>query len=465
MADPDGTHPTKEPLPANVLVHGRPALCVEANPNLPERIVLGPAAEWLSSQWEGETDPLTIERWLACAIPENGMLESWTEAAEAKLNLRLGLSKRPRNPDSLLWTHSEHEFPGAMSIGACGDMPPPPVPVPVRDYHRVDDSEVKSLLRHAVARSSSPIRQLRDGREWRHPSLLGMRPKTSLTENAEGNGWCFAPVGSLNTWIVKVEDDRQRPGEAGMESICQRALAEAGLRAAETRAQLIEGHQCVLSRRADRRMADGMVAPVHQEDYRQAAGLPLMKFPSGIDGRELGWARAYALLRSGAADPDSECDELTRQIASACLLGHSDLHRGNFGYHVSAPDEGPRRISLAPAYDFSSCAGTDITTNIPLGVGGQVEPSKMQMASWQEHARSCGLDFDRTLRVVLELADIMPDALATARRKALDSDEDREPLVVTGRYENAVGHAARMSSEFKRKLRRGLNAKGGGPSL
>ena len=45
----------------------------------------------------------------------------------------------------------------------------------------------------------------------------------------------------LHTWIAKREDDPKLPGEAGVESICQRALALAGVAAAPRRGR---SHGC-----------------------------------------------------------------------------------------------------------------------------------------------------------------------------------------------------------------------------
>ena len=434
-------------MPVTAFVHGRPAVHMEANPHRPLRMEPTANANWLSSDWLPGDTAGRFQMWLLCALPENGVLEKWLADAGTRLQ-ESGVALAPRLPEGILWAHAQSEFCGALSIEAEGQTPS--APAPAASYPLVQEHEIESLLRDAVSWGNGAAGRRAVDDHW--PSLSGMRPKTSLTW-LDGQ-WRQAPVGQLNNVIVKVEDSRADPGAAGVESVCQNALKLAGLRAAKTRSRVLCGHQCVLSVRADRRMAGGRILPVHQEDYRQAGDWGLQKLRQVAPReRPQGWVRAYELLANGGADAEAECDALTGFLAASWLLCHSDIHRGNLGFNVSAPGDGPKRVALAPAYDASSSCGTSYVNHLAFGVAGQSRVSQIGPRNWLAHARECGVDGQRTLDVVAAVVDRMPDALSQAISACAQQDENKEGAEVARRAREVERHVAARCKEFKRSLR------------
>ena len=434
-------------LRLNVYVHGQHALSMEANPDRPARLDRGEAMPWLSSTWSGDEERVAAQLWLLCCLPENGVLEQWVGEALSALR-RLGGFGQVRLPETVLWAHPDSEYPGAMSLTVGDAASPPSHQVPLQDYERLDAADLESLLQDAMAASGGASGRARPSRRWPAASLSGMRPKAAAT--LDNGVWRLAPKGHLNTAIVKVEDSRRNPGEAGIESLCQQALLQLGLRAAPTQSQVIAGLQCVISERSDRAIANGRVVPIHQEDFRQAGDFGPEKYPEAFDSREMkGWAKAYHVLRQGAEDPDAECDALTRFLAATWMLGHGDLHRGNLGFRVSAPGEGPKRVSVAPAYDVSSAVGSPYSNELVLGIGGQRHPAKVKPGSWREHARTCGLDAARTRDAVADVAARLPDAFADAKRICAAQDENREKDSVAARTEKTARHVRARAREFR----------------
>ena len=456
MPVPAGRNRIRRPLAVEVRAHGRTALHLEANPNLPPQCIPGPALSWLSAEWRDAVDPITVATWLMCVLPENGLLDHWITEASSQLAAALGASNPPRLPDSILWSQAGAEFPGALTVKAEGALADAPPATPIAKYESLRDGDLRRLLLQAMHRTGALTKRIDAPERWRSPSLTGMRPKTALTPGPTGVRWRKAPPGSLNTHIVKIEDARDNPGEAGIESLCQRALAQAGVPAALTRSAIIGDMQCVVSARSDRSVSpEGVVHPAHQEDYRQAAGLGVAKFPSVSDAHVLGWAPAYRVLQSGAVDPDAECAKLTALIAAAVLLRHGDFHRANLGFQLTAPDDGPKRVALAPAYDVSSAAGTRYSGDIALGVGMQTQTAKISLGSWREHARACGLDLDRTLAVVKNTSEALPDAFADARSHCRERDQNRLQDAVDRRAEATLTHIHARAGQFLGALERG----------
>ena len=109
-------------------------------------------------------------------------------------------------------------------------------------------------------------------------------------------------------------------------------------------------------------------------------------------------------------------------------------------------------VRLAPAYDISSSVATRYDKNLVLGIAGQRHPSKIGAPQWREHAASCGLDSERVLGVVSEVAEILPDAFEQARTLAATKDEDRRPQQVAKRCERIARHIKLRGQRFIQTL-------------
>ena len=243
---------------------------MEANPDLSARLDREDAMPWLSSTWSGDEDRVAAQLWLLCCLPENGVLEQCVGEALSALR-RLGGFGQVRLPETVLWAHPDSEYPGAMSL-TVGDAASPPSPqVPPQDYERLDAADLESLLQDAIAASGGASGRARPSRRWPVASLSGMRPKAAAT--LDDGVWRLAPQSHLNTAIVKVEDSRRNPGEAGIESLCQQALLQLGLRTAPTHSQVIAGLLCIISERSDRAVVNGRVVPITKKTSAKPATL------------------------------------------------------------------------------------------------------------------------------------------------------------------------------------------------
>lgn len=439
----------------NVFVHGRLALSLDANPAVAPNITQrGPAVKWLSSVWDGREDVELARRWLSCCLPENGRYEAWMANTAVALRQQAGGgTSMPRSPETLLWAHANFEYPGAVSLTR-DDAGTDALqrPIPLEDYERLDEPSVEGLLRSAIQVAGEVRGNPRESVNRPNASLSGVRPKISLSTDGTDN-WRQGPMGQLNTWILKVEDSPRNPAEAGVESICQLALGKAGIRAAETRSRVVGGIQCVLSRREDRKVVEGRVLPIHQEDFRQASNWGTPKYPGGLPN-EPEWPTAYRILNQSAEDPGAECEMLTRLLAASWLMAHGDFHRGNLGFSITPPASEQRAVSLAPAYDVSSAAGTKYSKDLVFPVGGQAAPHQIGFRQWRAHAEACRIDVERTLDAVADTIKRLPDAFADARAQAAKRDENRLQREVDARAELTQRHIKARANECKEALRR-----------
>ena len=303
----------------------------------------GPAFRRLTAAADSLHDPNRLHAWLEAFLPENGARTPYRAHAALELD-RHGYTGARDNPAALLWGNVNVEYAGAVTFMQAPHDPPEALPAAAEPaYHSLTDTDIADRLREAtlIARNTLPGRP----RAWpeRRASLSGMRGKLCLTPSADGH-WTAAHGSSLNTWVVKDEHDPDLPGEAGIESICQRTLALLGVPAATACARVFAGRQAVLSERTDRRVEpDGIVCARHQEEWCQILGFdPSRKYDDGTRD-EPRWPSAYQVLMAHAADPAHEHARLTRAVAATWLLAHCDLHRRNLGFLHAPADARPPR--------------------------------------------------------------------------------------------------------------------------
>ena len=375
----------------------------------------------LSCAWSGPPTREALLTWLSNILPENGREAAWRERSQRRLENHGG-DPFLLGPAHLIWGNSDAEYPGALSFASCGQdgAPLPPFAAPP-ELLAVDDEQIGNMLLQAImeVRRSGP-RRLATG-PVNAVSLSGVRPKIGL---ALIKGQWLAPMGGhTSTHIVKVEDDQNvLPGEALLESICQRALSYAGLPAADTHARVFGNVQAVVSKRSDR-AADprtGRIVRLHQEEWAQAACIrPSDKYDT-LAGRPH-WGDLAELLHTCASDPTREITALLRLLAAAVLLGHCDLHRKNIG--LLHTDES---IVLAPAYDVSSIAGAKgFSGRLAVGVMGQNDHVRVHWGHWRRLAAQCGLPLEQADAAVLGVAKALPDAFSEAWRASSSEDEAR----------------------------------------
>ena len=283
-----------------------------------------------------------------------------------------------------------------------------------------------------------------------------MRGKIGLTK-AEDGAWYAAQGCALNTWIAKREDDPKLPGEAGIESICQRTLALIGIAAARTLSRVFAGEQCVLSERSDRYFdrAGARVLPRHQEELCQACGWPsALKYDWGRK-EEPRWEQAYAILARHSRDPTRAEGLLTRILAASWALGHTDLHRRNLGFVHTSPDE-DFGVQVAPMYDVSSGIGIEHTVRfrMAIGIARQNFFQGIGPAQWLEHAKSTRQDRESVLAIVSQTLAELPEALAEARARAREEDENRNQPAVDRRVEGMFVYIEKRRQVWEETLGR-----------
>ena len=415
----------------------------------------GPALSSVSALWaQREPEGRELETWLAGCLPENGALVAYVAQTHAMLHRRLG-NRADATPHvaAVLWANTDAEYCGAAEFRRVDEAQRPPA-APTRDYQRLDESDIHERLEAANHTADNARTAHSKSYAQRRASLSGVRGKFALTRDTRGQ-WCAAPHGSLNTWIAKHEHSARAPGEAGVESVSQDAMALLGLRSAQTLARVFVGTQCVLSERADRHWSahTGLVAPLHQEEFCQAVGWPATQKYDTNWPSEPRWPAAYEILRCFAPDIHHEQNALTRILAAAWLIGNGDMHRRNLGFALSAPAQ-RKSARIAALYDVSSSIDTRFDRSLAIAVARQRNFTEIGPRHWLWHAKESNVDPQRVLAIVRETARAMPDAIASARTRARERDENVLQHAVDRRLDAMLDYCAKRARTFEAELTR-----------
>ena len=217
-------------------------------------------------------------------------------------------------------------------------------------------------------------------------SLGGVQDKLILVRLPSGD---FAqPLGGVpSNCLLKPEHERFE-GLAVNEAFCMRVAAAAGNEAATTELLELDGIRCLYSERFDRTVdADGAIVRLHQEDMCQALGLlPTQKYEAE-GGPSV--ASVIALLRRQSSPRIAlDVNAFVRAVLTGFLLGNSDAHGKNFSL-LYDPAAGVR---LAPLYDVVSTAVyDDLTPRLAMAIGGEDDPSQVDLPCWERLGAESGL--------------------------------------------------------------------------
>jgi serine/threonine-protein kinase HipA len=338
----------------------------------------------------------TVSPWLWGLLPDNdAVLRRWARDFHASTS-----------PFSLLSTPIGHDCAGAVRFAT----PDAVDNVLARPGSPSGEDAVAWLTEEEVAQR---LRDLREdttawlGRDFTGQfSLAGAQAKTALLNL---NGRWGVPSGATATSHIF------KPAVAGFddhdlnEHLCLDAARRAGLVAARTNIARFDSESAIVVERYDRRLLDGRLVRVHQEDVCQALGIrPERKYQNegGPGPRDV-----IRLLRSVMPPPAAD-DAVLRfldALAWNWLIAGTDAHAKNYSLLLAG-----RQVRLAPLYDIASALpyGThERKLRLAMKIGGDYRVYPIQN-TWPKAAKELGLDPELVVDRVSALARRAPDAFS-----------------------------------------------------
>ncbi len=239
-------------------------------------------------------------------------------------------------------------------------------------------------------------------------SLAGAQAKTALLYR---DGRWGLPAGAMATTHIL------KPAVAGFdnhdlnEHLCLEAARRAGLLAARSSIATFEDRTAVVVERFDRRVVGEGVLRIHQEDLCQALGVPPGRKYQNEGGPTPGTISELFRRAMSPAAADDAVVRFADALIWNWLITGTDAHAKNYALLLSGSE-----VRLAPLYDIASALpyGThERKLRLAMKVGGDYDVYPRRNA-WPRAAEELGIDADRLVARVRDLADAVPDAFADA---------------------------------------------------
>lgn len=239
-------------------------------------------------------------------------------------------------------------------------------------------------------------------------SLAGAQAETALLYR---DGRWGQPSGAMATTHILKPAVRGFDDHDLNEHLCLDAARRADLLAARSWIATFEDETVVVVARYDRRIRGEKILRIHQEDLCQALGIPPGRKYQNQGGPT---PRAIAALFRRSMGPAAAADAVAR-FADALIwnwiIAGTDAHAKNYSLLLSGSE-----VRLAPLYDIASALpyGThEKKLRLAMKVGDEyaVHP---QRNTWPRAAQELGIDADRLVSRVRELAAAAPAAFADA---------------------------------------------------
>jgi serine/threonine-protein kinase HipA len=371
----------------------------------------------------------TVWPFLWNLLPENpSVLQRWGRQYHVS----------PANPFKLL-TYVGADVPGAAQL------------ISPERLAEVQAEQVPLIEWMSLDDLASRLNQLRDDMAaMRRPedigkmSLPGMQAKTAYYWDEARNRWGVPGGRTPTTHIVKP----CIPGFDGLvenEHLCQDIAARIQLPAARTFVLPLDQPYIVVERydRLPPVAGSSFVRRIHQEDICQSLGLmPGAKYEE--DGGP-GIAAIVKLLRRVSAAPEEDVTRFVRANIFNWLMGGTDAHAKNYSLLISHGNE----VRLAPLYDLSSQLPYPelVAQRLAMRIGVHYQFDRIVAADWQQMARVCGLDPEAVMRMIRDMAQVLPDAIEDARAQAIEAGLSQK--VVSPLARRLIEHARQRMASLK----------------
>lgn len=337
----------------------------------------------------GPSEPAKARAFLEGLLPEGAALGG---AAAQVRGVKL-VDGAPETPADTLGLLAEYgrECAGAVVVLPAGSDAPSG-----GRYEPLDDADLDEVVRGLPQRplGTDLARNVR-------MSLAGAQPKFLL---ARFGGRWYEPIdGAPSTHIVK--PTAAWPYSAQNEALIIALGRACGLTAADAWVERMHDTDVFVAERYDRRIQDGQVIRLHQEDMCQASGLrPKDKYSIGRPS-----TRMTRLLRENADRPREEIATLFRQIAFRVVIGDEDGHGKNYSLIL---DDGA--VRLAPLYDsLCTLAYPELSGDMGSQIGTRANLATVDRAALLDEATSMTL-------TTVEAEDLL-DALGSSLRSAVNN--------------------------------------------
>ena len=345
---------------------------------------------------------------------------SWLATPGAgQISLRLPLQKEPFDPDHArpffanllpeadvrariargLGISESNDFKlleelGGDCAGALSLLPEGVPPETTGDYQPISSEELDRMI------EGIPQRPLLTPQEGSRLSLAGAQEKIPVYLK---DGQIYLPRGSNASSHILKPEIRRLQNTVENEAFCMMLAAASNLPVPKT--SIREGRQhAYLIERYDRRLANGKLTRIHQEDFCQALGVDYGRKYEAEGGP--GLKACFALLDKHSSEPILDKRNLLKAVVFNYLIGNCDAHAKNFSLLL---DDGS--VRLAPFYDLiSTKVYGALSPKFAMRIGGQLRGEWVAKEHWLKLADEASVGAKAVLTICEELGETVPAA-------------------------------------------------------
>jgi hypothetical protein len=215
-------------------------------------------------------------------------------------------------------------------------------------------------------------------------ALGGDREKLGLVRHGHGSAWSKPEPGRPSTHVVKPEPEGL-PEVVVNEMFCTSVFRQAGLPAAKTTIEAMDGRKCLVSPRFDLVWEGAEPRRLHQETLCQGLGIAPPAVGGSDDADAPGFAEASGLLR--AIGLERHVPTLVHAAFGNYVLGNGDSHGRNFALVFR---DGAMGLAL---YDLTSTVVYDEAVETGMVLPDDVDVTRY-LRGLGHIAAECGTDLE-----------------------------------------------------------------------
>ncbi len=342
---------------------------------------------------------------------------------------RYGIS--PNNPFSLLKAIG-YDCAGAISCAAMDKPMTTQNPFPLMGKIITDDE----LYTHIRELPQKPL--FMNEIEGLRLSLAGAQDKAAVC--LINNQIALAENGCPTTHLLKPSSTHFE-GLAENEYFCLRMAKRMGLPVPDIQLRKIKDITFLLIERYDRRIKDGRIERIHQEDFCQALGILTSKKYQNEGGP--GFKDCFELLNN-TTQPAVDRNILVSALVFNYLIGNMDAHAKNFSllHHAQS------NIRLTPFYDMiCTRAYQTLTSKMAMKIGSQYDADHLFARHWEQLCSEIHYRYISMRELINHHAESILNA----------ADEEKKILIASGQYAPIIDTIIKVIADNIKRMRRNLN--------
>lgn len=317
----------------------------------------------------------SAHNFFAGLLPEEGMATAMAEAIGTDVNNRFRL---------LL--ELGKECVGAVRIGD-------PADAKTNQYRELTDSDLEQLILE-----KENLQPLAYTEQNMRLSLAGAQAKIGLFQTEEN--YSLPLNGAASNIIVKPPSSRY-PSLISNEYVTMQLAKKCSIHIPDVQLVQAGSTQFYGIKRYDRKLVDGSVKRLHQEDFCQALGIASRNKYEKDGGPS--FTQSIELLRRHSSVPATDILQFVHRFLFNFIIGNRDAHGKNFSFVM---DQG--KIVLSPAYDLVNTTIYPFSTENAMSVNGKFEPDLVEHEDWIAMFENSHLKPKLYAQLMRQLANTLP---------------------------------------------------------